>query len=280
MQELDDLELDSSQHSDTPVQDRSARQRESRRGTFVVLPLRRDASLQIDHERVQPDDESSSSSSDEQSTTSTQTLHTRHAIFTRQLIQDIRTGLSEIYLPDWIDRPPIDLGEASHGKLKADTLFVLFTACLPLILFDIGPASQIANFEDVPCNFTDLASCTNIVCSFSTSFLAADTFKEKYASYRLSCEKLFPGSVPNHHIPDQLCYWGPLMSLSEFGYEQKNGILQRINSNRRLCESVSFLKAIRYSYKFCRRSRLYNAGHNMSKIPAGSSTATNESGRT
>ncbi|KAF8223397.1 hypothetical protein L208DRAFT_1317027 [Tricholoma matsutake] len=36
--------------------------------------------------------------------------------------------------PTWIQRPPTNLGEPSHGKLKAQEYLTLFTCIFPLII--------------------------------------------------------------------------------------------------------------------------------------------------
>lgn len=55
-------------------------------------------------------------------------------IFSRAEISFIRACIKQCVLPTWVDRPPHNLGEAPHGKLKADTMFVLFTIVFPLCL--------------------------------------------------------------------------------------------------------------------------------------------------
>jgi hypothetical protein len=46
----------------------------------------------------------------------------------------VRSGLAAVTVPSWLERPPTNLGEKRHGKLKADTWRILFTVFLPLIL--------------------------------------------------------------------------------------------------------------------------------------------------
>ncbi|EDR03667.1 uncharacterized protein LACBIDRAFT_307102 [Laccaria bicolor S238N-H82] len=42
--------------------------------------------------------------------------------------------IQEVALPTWVARPFTNLGEARHGKLKADVYLVLFTVILPHVL--------------------------------------------------------------------------------------------------------------------------------------------------
>ncbi|KAK7017793.1 hypothetical protein R3P38DRAFT_3560386 [Favolaschia claudopus] len=46
----------------------------------------------------------------------------------------IHAGLAAVQIPAWIDRPPVNLGEKAHGKLKADNWLVLITVFFPLIV--------------------------------------------------------------------------------------------------------------------------------------------------
>jgi hypothetical protein len=165
------------------------------------------------------------------------------SVFDEQAIKDIRTAISDVFLPSWLDRPPTNLGDASHGRLKADTYFVLFTAILPLHLVEFWTAAP--RQAQMLRNFCDLVTCTNIACGYSASDAGSRKFEEHYQSYSKSSVTLFPScrSVPNHHyayhIPEQLLYWGPLMRLSEFAFERQNGLLQRLNTNSHLGKRIS-----------------------------------------
>ena len=46
----------------------------------------------------------------------------------------IRNCISNISLPTWVGRPPSNLGNKSHGKLKAYELLSLFSMIFPLII--------------------------------------------------------------------------------------------------------------------------------------------------
>ncbi|KIK71640.1 hypothetical protein GYMLUDRAFT_235943 [Collybiopsis luxurians FD-317 M1] len=47
--------------------------------------------------------------------------------FTTEQLGQIRQCIWDICLPTWVERPPINLGEKEHGKLKAHEYLVLFT---------------------------------------------------------------------------------------------------------------------------------------------------------
>lgn len=174
-------------------------------------------------------------------------LRATPSIFDEQAITDIRAAISDTFLPTWLDRPPTNLGEASHGKLKADTYFVLFTTILPLHLVECWTA--LPRKAEMLDNFCDLVTCTNIACGYSTTRAGSRKFEEHYRSYSKSSIDLFPlcRSVPNHHyayhIPDQLLYWGPLMRLSEFAFERQNGLLQGFKTNSHLSERLEIRRS-------------------------------------
>lgn len=170
------------------------------------------------------------------------TERTNH-VFDAHSIALIRAGLAAVVIPAWIDRPPVNLGEKSHGKLKADNWLVLFTIFFPLIIPELWhqPSSS-SKDKKLLRNFDDLMTATNILCSYKTSPPEADIYLDHYISYLESSQSLFPGLTtrPNHHYAihnaEQMKWWGPLMPLSEFMYESHNGRLQKIKTNNHMCK--------------------------------------------
>ncbi|KAJ3796506.1 hypothetical protein GGU11DRAFT_817043 [Lentinula aff. detonsa] len=171
-------------------------------------------------------------------------------------------------LPTWIDRPPINLGEAKHGKLKAHDYLVLFTVIFPLILPHLwwnndNEQSQ-AWTRRVLESYVHLTASTNIICSFKTSNSEAEKFTFHYIQYRESIKQLFPAchDLPNHHFAMHnemlLKYWGPMAALSEFPGEKLNGMLQKIKTNRRIYDmAYTMLKQI------CRLGRSTATWHDL-----------------
>jgi hypothetical protein len=153
----------------------------------------------------------------------------------------IRDCISNISLPTWVGRPPSNLGNKSHGKLKAHELLSLFSAIFPLIIpeFWYSPAATQTQKNQLEC-FHHLVSATNITCSFKTSNEEADWYTHHYIEYRKLIPALFPQShsLPNHHFAmhagSQMKYWGPNPPISEFSGERMNGMLQNISTNRQL----------------------------------------------
>ncbi|RDB22345.1 hypothetical protein Hypma_010543 [Hypsizygus marmoreus] len=161
--------------------------------------------------------------------------------FTDAQLQAIRDCIHDVTLPTWVQRPPTNLGEPSHGKLKAREYLTLFTCVLPLIIpeFWYTPTAPETHQQHFHC-FYNLVSATNIISSFKTSNADADAYTEHYIQYRAAIQRLFPHnpSKPNHHYAMHngalLKYWGPLASFSEFPGERMNGLLQNIKTNHRL----------------------------------------------
>ncbi|EJD34272.1 hypothetical protein AURDEDRAFT_131254 [Auricularia subglabra TFB-10046 SS5] len=173
---------------------------------------------------------------------------------------EIRQCIRDIPLPTWVARPPPNLGEASHGKLKADVVLILFTVIFPMIVPEIlaRPLAEQSRRRFVMLeNFAHLVSAANIVASFSTSNALADAYMDHYVQYRTTRQQLWPHqhSVLNHHVAmhngPALKFWGPLAPLSEFAYERQNGILASISTNNHHYDmDLTMLRQI------CRRGRL------------------------
>jgi hypothetical protein len=171
--------------------------------------------------------------------------------FTDSQLAAIRGCIAGISLPTWVQRPPANLGEKAHGKLKAHELLSLFSCIFPLVIPEFWhiPGATELDLTHLQ-SFHHLVAATNIVCSFKTSNQAADVYTHHYIQYRLSIRTLFPQfhQRPNHHMAmhngAQMKYWGPLPSLSEFPGERMNGMLQNINTNRRLRTSFIILPKI------------------------------------
>ncbi|KAJ7107472.1 hypothetical protein C8R44DRAFT_637606 [Mycena epipterygia] len=173
----------------------------------------------------------------------------------------IHAGLADVVIPSWIDRPPVNLGEKAHGKLKADNWLVLFSVFFPLIIPELWWGHTASRREQrLLLNFHDLVGATNILCSYTTSPAEADRYTEIYQRYLYSSKSLFPHLTtrPNHHYAlhngAQMKWWGPVIMLSENLYESHNGALQKIKTNNHMWEmDLMMLRQI------CRRGRLLAA---------------------
>lgn len=236
--ELADLDAESQEYSDTPSHGKRLRSESS-------LQLSDDEIDDSPHdEEFQPDSDSESDSDFENEEKEEQEAAWRaKCIFTPEVLSRIHACIDKTHIPTWIARPPRNLGEKSHGKLKADQWLTLYTIFFPLILPEIWLASKKSQDTALLDNFHDLVKCTNIVCSYTASNSAADNYLHHYIKYRRSSKHLFPGVAtrPNHHYAmhnaELMKFWGPLPMLSEFPYEQHNGTLQKIKTNWHICEA-------------------------------------------
>lgn len=233
--ELELLHLDSNQFDDTPSHTK-------RRHGFPILQTSPvdDYTNELDSGGDSSSDEDYSDISDSDDETSDTAC-----IFDPSAMALIHHCLANSVVPTWIDRPPTNLGDKSHGKLKADNWLVLFSIFLPLILPEIWVANSTRSRSlALLQNFHDLVLCTNIVCSYSVKPENPDIYLRHYIKYRKSSAQLFPNiqSRPNHHYAmhnaDQMRFWGPLIMVSEFSYEQQNGFLQKIKTNGHMCTFI------------------------------------------
>nr|GAT46394.1 predicted protein [Mycena chlorophos] len=158
--------------------------------------------------------------------------------FSKERILDIRKCIQQVLLPAFVDRPPQNLGEAGHGKLKADQFYVLFSAILPLVLPEIGFDDDPTRSEHMLQSFYHLIAATKIISSFQVSEATTNEFMEHYVAYQESMQHLFPDVPvkPNHHYAFHngrlMKLWGPLVVLAEFAGERMNDMFQSIKTNR------------------------------------------------
>ncbi|KAJ3926363.1 MAG: hypothetical protein NXY57DRAFT_1051411 [Lentinula lateritia] len=159
--------------------------------------------------------------------------------FTPEQLGSIRNCILYVLLPASSDCPPPNLGEASHDKLKAHELLVLFTVILPLIIPELWWKGKEVETKRLQ-SFCDLVAFTNIISAYSTLNVDADKYMYHYVKYWASIQDLHPGFkfMPNHHYAmhggDQLKFWGPLSLLCEFPGERMNGDFGQIKTNKHL----------------------------------------------
>ncbi|KAJ8515037.1 hypothetical protein ONZ45_g7513 [Pleurotus djamor] len=161
-------------------------------------------------------------------------------------LEAIRACIRDVLLPTWIERPPSNLGEASHGKLKAHELLILFSTILPLIVPELWSIrAEDEQYMALLTSFCYLIYSTHIISSYTVSATDADAYTQAFTLYRRSIQLLFPHfkSVPNHHYAMHngalLKFWGPLSLLSEFPGERLNGDFGKINTNHNMGEKAN-----------------------------------------
>ncbi len=139
-------------------------------------------------------------------------------------IAAIRQCIHNVTLPTWVGRPPVNLGEASHGKLEGHDYLVLFSFILPLVVPEFWHRPERSEAEQVHLqSFEDLVVCTNIVCSFKTSNADADLYTLRYKGISAISTQTLPLLGPEGRMTTTRCttvifssIGGPLPALSEF----------------------------------------------------------------
>ncbi|THV01355.1 hypothetical protein K435DRAFT_818072 [Dendrothele bispora CBS 962.96] len=145
--------------------------------------------------------------------------------FKPEWLESIRKCIQDVALPTHAHRPPGNLGEPSHGKLKAKEYLDLFTIFLPLILPEIWSTDRATDYERaLLSNFYHLVASTNIIAAYSTSDSEADAYVYHYTEYRKTRAEIYAGvaSKPNHHYAmhngQLLKFWGPLSLLNDMDF--------------------------------------------------------------
>jgi hypothetical protein len=161
------------------------------------------------------------------------------------------SAVLEVIVPAGVTRMPRGFGKAKNGKLKASEWQTLYSIHLPLCSLDIfigrDVEESLIRNQDVIRNICALIHCTNIVASNKITNKDCEIFAREYKIYTTTSKELFPNLkiLPNHHytlhMPSQLRWWGPLMSVSEFPGERLIGLLQKCKTNSNPSESVSVL---------------------------------------
>ncbi len=153
-------------------------------------------------------------------------------------LKTIRSYIASTVRPRWHKGPPRNLGEARHGKLKADQWRTLMEFDIPVAL---------AQLWEIPSERRQLFHCTMLLAiamRYATSHVITkvhvDQYKKYMVEYLKALREIDPLSNlhPNHHealhIPDFLEYFGPMHGWWMFVYERMIGLLQNMNTNYKI----------------------------------------------
>jgi hypothetical protein len=174
-----------------------------------------------------------------------------HVLTTEDMAQ-IWADLESILTPSWMTSVPRNLGNAAHGKLKADQWRVLGTVHLPLSLIRLWGNVDSDNPRSVRCRkilevTMSLVSAVVLATSHATSSAHANSYLTHMLNYLNGIKELFPEYKlhPNHHmalhIHELLLLFGPVHSWWTFPFERMIGALQRMPHNDKLGKLVTFL---------------------------------------
>ena len=170
-------------------------------------------------------------------------ISTQHGhVFTAEEMEEIRFDIATLMTPTWMSSVPSNLGDAVHGKLKADQWRVLGTTHLPLSLTRLWAFASSDTPRSLRCHeilevTISLLSAVMIASSHSISPTGANTYLQHMQSYLAGLQKLFPEYKfhPNHHMAlhlhEYLLLFGPVHAWWTFPFERMIGMLQQMPTN-------------------------------------------------
>jgi hypothetical protein len=168
---------------------------------------------------------------------------TSGAILTAQEIAKLRSDIESMNTPSWLTSVPTNLGEPSHGKLRADQWRTLATTYLPVSLIQLwdqlgdGGDKRSQQCKKLLEITLSLISAVIIASSRTTSRENADLYLHHMQSYLKGLREVFPQYrfLPNQHmalhLAEYLKLYGPVHSWWTFPFERLIGMLQRIPNN-------------------------------------------------
>ena len=145
--------------------------------------------------------------------------------------------------PSWLTSVPTNLGEAKHGKLKADQWRTLGTTYLPISLIRMWyQVEDSTDQRSIQCRklleaTLSLISAVVIASSRTISQEKTELYLHHMQSYLKGLRELFPQYrfLPNQHmalhLAEYLQLYGPVHSWWTFPFERLIGMLQRIPNN-------------------------------------------------
>jgi len=164
----------------------------------------------------------------------------RGHIFTEKDVEALRADIRDFVTPSWLTSIPSNLGEPSHGKLKADQWRTLGTVYLPVSLVRLGnkdDPQQAAGLQKLLSLTLSLISAVNIASSRTTSRDKANLYTRYMTEYLDGLRSLMPDYQfrPNHHmalhLSEYLLLYGPVHGWWTFPFERLIGLLQGIQHN-------------------------------------------------
>ena len=166
-------------------------------------------------------------------------------VFSADEMQSIWSDIRELLKPTWMTSVPLNLGEAAHGKLKADQWRALGTTYLPLSIIRLWGLANDDSPRSCRCqeilNITmSLISAVTIAPSRSMSITLANSYLQHMQAYLAGLKVLFPeyGFRPNHHLAlhlhQYLVQFGPVHAWWTFPFERMIGMVQRMPTSGKM----------------------------------------------
>lgn len=158
-------------------------------------------------------------------------------------MREIRADIVRMSSPSWLASVPRDLGEARHGKLKADQWRVLGTVYLPISLVRLWEQPDIDDEEEASMRIKMLEATIALVSAIRlatadiTSHSKIALYTHQMHTYLSLLKELVPdyNLHPNHHMALHLGTYiyrfGPVHAWWAFPFERIIGMLQHIPIN-------------------------------------------------
>ena len=166
----------------------------------------------------------------------------------------VRRSILHTILPSWINRVPHNLGEPSHGSLKAAEWLILYKLYYPISLIPVWTNSlEEAGSDKRKNRLSSLLDSTTLLCKIA-HFLTLPKIKlddlneleSLITDYRKVLQKNWPGlrSKPNLHLtqhyPEDIRRFGPPRSTAAWAQERVNGMLQKLPTNHHMGQFCFF----------------------------------------
>jgi hypothetical protein len=160
---------------------------------------------------------------------------------TDEEINTIQAEINSIKRPSWHRGPPKNLGDAEHGKLKAEQWRSAIEFDLPVTLIKLWGAGYAGKERR-----QKLAHSTMLLAMairWGTSHVTSLHHAQQYMKTYLECIRdVFPSYPfrPNHHaclhLHEFLLRYGPMHGWWMFPFERIIGSLQKTNTNHKIGE--------------------------------------------
>jgi hypothetical protein len=184
------------------------------------------------------------------------------AVLTPDELSELRSDIEHMYTPSWLTSVPTNLGDPSHGKLKADQWRTAGTTYLPVSLIRLWHRLKDNNQRKKLLAATlSLMSAVIVASSWTASQEKADLYLHHMQTYLNGLRELFPQYrfLPNQHmalhLAEYLRFYGPVHSWWTFPFERLIGMLQRIPNNFQDGEFHLYIPLIIVTFIFSRAAR-------------------------
>ena len=162
-------------------------------------------------------------------------------LFSFDVLDQIRKDIANITIPSWVEKPPSNFGSSTHGKLKADQWRTVCTIHMVITLVCIWGTARATDAERMVLeNFVHLIVAVDAATRRSMSPSRVALFDENMEAYVKGLRSIYNHTlVPNHHLSlhlkDCLLLFGPVRGWWSYPFERYNGLLQRLNTNSKIC---------------------------------------------